>query len=266
MKAKKNKIDSKIGVCRLCKNEKKLIKSHLFPDFMYKGIGDELNRMNIISSVSPCVNKFAQSGAYDKNILCGNCDNEIIGLHERFINNNFYSLNYFANDNNFEQIISDNEIEFLKIKKIEYNHFKIFVDSILWRASISSHELFQNFKLSEEQEEQLRNSIYNNIPLNVHDYPCVIRTCKHCDESLTDLVYVDFDKNNYITFFVNQFTYTYFLGNIDALLESYNISEMDDFIINKRNELKIIKLPSCNWNEMRSGIFNKVAKIANNNF
>ena len=76
-----------MGECKLCGNEKKLCKqSHIIPNFMYKDLFDEKNRMYTFSGKRG-VNrktKVQQTGEFDKNILCKDCDNNKIGELERY--------------------------------------------------------------------------------------------------------------------------------------------------------------------------------------
>lgn len=64
------------NVCRFCEQEKKLIKAHIIPKKFYLGIKDD--RYLCINSKK---GKYTiqQQGGYDSNILCGDCDNHILG-------------------------------------------------------------------------------------------------------------------------------------------------------------------------------------------
>ncbi|RYX80702.1 hypothetical protein EON73_05255 [bacterium] len=70
--------------CRLCLQEKPLIKkSHIIPDFMYKGIFDDKHKIVQKDFIN---NKdlFPSDGIYEKHILCADCDNKIIGGYEDY--------------------------------------------------------------------------------------------------------------------------------------------------------------------------------------
>jgi hypothetical protein len=85
-------------ICKLCLKTKELIsRSHLFPNFMYNGIGDDKNRIFLVSSLRPFKQKVVQSGAYEEQILCAECDNSILGKLERYAYNNLYSLSFRVN-------------------------------------------------------------------------------------------------------------------------------------------------------------------------
>ncbi|MFZ4402007.1 MAG: hypothetical protein ACOYO1_18400 [Bacteroidales bacterium] len=243
------------GICKLCKEEKELIKrSHIFPNFMYKGIGDDKNRINVISSLEPYKNKLVQNGAYEEFILCCECES-LLSRHERYANNYLYSQPYITNNDDFEQLTNFDGINLIRCKNINYTQFKLFLQSLIWRASISSHKLFDNFKLSEQQEEQLRNSLIKSIKLNVEDYACLIFTHQDIEDAETDLVFIRPNINT-ISFFINQFIYLFYLDK----------AEVDDTVcemsLNYKNEMGIIKLPNIEWTKMRKSIFDDAALLA----
>ena len=83
---------------------------------MYKGIGDEKNRMFEISSSDPLKKKTVQSGAYEEHILCADCDNNILSKLERYANNNLYSQSFRQENENFEQITNVHGINAIRCK------------------------------------------------------------------------------------------------------------------------------------------------------
>jgi hypothetical protein len=226
---------------------------------MYKGIGDEKNRINVISSSNAYQKKTVQSGAYEENILCAECDNNLLSKLERYANNYLYSRFCNANCADFEQITNCNGIELIRCKNIEYSQFKLFLQSLIWRASISNHPLFINFKLLPEDNERLRQSIVNLKPLEKHDFACVLMTPSNTDEVETDLVFINSTKPNKPSFFINQFVYLFFLDQkqIDNATE--------ELILNYNNEMAVTKLTSNNWETLRHSVYNGVADITQQN-
>lgn len=248
------------GICKLCLKEKELIKrSHIFPNFMYKGIADEKNRINIVSSKTPFSNKIAQSGAYERFILCSKCDSAIISVYERYANNHFYSLSYRENNEIFTQKTDTNGVNLIYCNNIEYTHFKLFLESLLWRASISKDKVFQNFKLSKVQEEELRKSINNSIPLDFDEFLCIMLTYQNNEKVETDIVYVNPTQKHIVSFVINQFIYIFYFD------KTFIEKELKQFAINKNNTMSIIKLPYGKWNSTRESIIRNIVKIAQSN-
>lgn len=249
-----------MSICKLCLVEKELIKrSHLFPNFMYKGIGDDKNRMYVLSSSTPFQKKVVQSGAYEESILCADCDNNILSKLERYANNTFYSQPYRTNIENFEQITNVHGINAIRCKNIDYSTFKLFLQSLIWRASISTHDFFNNFKLTTEQEEQLRLSILKSAPLEKDDFACMLLTHQNDEEAKTDLVFINSEKTQKVSFFVNQFIYLFHLDKavVDEAVLQITLTE--------KNEMGITKLPDGEWENLRASVINGVADLAKRN-
>jgi hypothetical protein len=133
---------------------------------MYRDLFDEKHRI-----VSTDIEKFEpqryfQSGIYENNLFCKRCDNEILGSLEKY-----GSIVLFGSNNkspqkvDIKRYISPTGVPFMQIESINYQKFKLFLLSILWRASISKHEFFQNVRLG-PYNEVLRKAILNfeNLP------------------------------------------------------------------------------------------------------
>ena len=248
------------GICRLCLKEKILIKrSHLFPNFMYKGIGDDIKRINVISSSKPFQKKKVQSGAYEENILCADCDNNLLSKLERYANNFLYSQPYRTNNESFEQVPSFHGISIIRCKNIDYQKFKLFLQSLIWRASVSTHQLFKNFKLTEQQEEQLRSSLIESIPLEEDNFACQILTPQNIQDVKTDFVLICSTMSNEAYFFINQFIYIFYTDT------EFDLS-VKDIRLNKKNEMGIIKLSNKDWTSIRTSIINGMAALAKSNY
>ena len=75
-------------ICQLCLQEKKLIKSHIIPDFLYRRAGMfdnnfvQTNTVDNIEAGRPA--RRVPSGEYEFDILCADCDGRIIGGYENY--------------------------------------------------------------------------------------------------------------------------------------------------------------------------------------
>ncbi len=117
-----------MGYCNYCKLDKDLIKAHVLPRRFY--IKDSSGVYQGIHKDGTYKNW--QCGFYDKEILCGNCDN-ILGQYD----NEAYKL--LLNIDTKKQKIEWNGIKAYHYKKEEFNYEKIrkFFIALIWRASIS---------------------------------------------------------------------------------------------------------------------------------
>jgi hypothetical protein len=197
------------GICKLCLKEKELIRrSHIFPNFMYKGMPDEKGRMYVLSSDRPFKPKIAQSGSHEQYIFCADCDNHILGQLERSACNYLYNKPFKTSSPDFRHIKVGPDATLIQCNAIPYKEFKLFLLSLLWRASISAEALFGNFKLSAKVEEFLRSAIYEDAVVDESALPCIVGSCIS-NEVETDFVAVDPFRKGMVKFYINEFLYTF---------------------------------------------------------
>lgn len=117
-----------MGYCNYCKQDKDLIKAHVLPRRFY--IKDSSGVYQGIHKDGTYKNW--QCGFYDKDILCGDCDN-ILGQYD----NEAYKL--LLNIDTKIQKTEWNGIKAYHYKKEEFDYEKIrkFFIALIWRASIS---------------------------------------------------------------------------------------------------------------------------------
>ena len=231
-----------IGKCNLCLKEKELIKkSHIISDFMYRNSGmcDEKHTINSFT-VDDIKNggkpKKNQSGIYDSNILCATCDNGIINNYEKYACLSIYGENIKKELCPNCIVYGETNPELSICSNIDYIKFKLFLLSILFRASISKNDFFTGIKLDKKNTEILRKMIYESNPGNSNDFPFVISTFA-TSEITPDLFISPMksiqDGNVKYTFVFAGMSYVFYEGlNVNT--------EIIDFVIMKPdNELKI---------------------------
>ena len=185
-----------MGKCRLCLQDKKLIKAHIIPDFLYNGMKAE-NDKNIFYEVTYDLNrkesrlKKIQTGDFDKNILCEDCDNRIIGgNYERYAKKSMYGKNIDPKIAPIckNYIIPNNSTEYSICKNIDYGKMKLFLLSILWKASITDRKSFKDVQLGDKHEERLRKLIYENIIPNETEYPIMMTSFMRTKNGFKNLI------------------------------------------------------------------------------
>lgn len=182
-----------IGVCKLCQKEKELLKrSHIIPDFMYKDLYDDKHRF-IISTNSDIKNrtnnfKLPQSGIYEPNILCKECDNSLISSFERYFAN-FFNSNKIPIEKspNLIKNFDINGNKFYHCLNTDYSKLKLFFLSILWRSSLSNHNFFKDINLG-PHEEKIRLMLINNSPGEVDVYPVMLSIVDQSSQSPKDYI------------------------------------------------------------------------------
>lgn len=146
-------------ICKFCRQEKKLIKAHIIPRNFY------LARKN---DKYICINSktgeytYQQQGGYDSNILCGDCDNNILG---EFDKESYRVLFGDFNKYQYVQIHPKYKIYQLDNSNFDYTKLRKFFISILWRASISQLEEWSNINLGGYERKAL------NILKGKREYP-----------------------------------------------------------------------------------------------
>ncbi len=158
--------DKQVGLsdmkCRLCLKDKKLLKSHIIPEFFYKPVYDDLHRLNLVSAETPNRIKYEQKG-YREKLLCNDCEG-LLSTFEDYVRRVFYGG-------------VEVETKMLKngilIRNIDYKKFKLFQLSLLWRASVSRQGFFSEVNLG-TKEETIRKMLNAQNPGEPHQFGCIM--------------------------------------------------------------------------------------------
>jgi hypothetical protein len=107
---------------------------------------------NVLASMTNA--RPTQHGAFDPKMLCAKCDGIIGGYDD--------CANDICRKFPVEHVESDNIFE---MRNVDGNKFATFALSVLWRASVSAREEFQEVKLG-AFEEEAKKVIFGVIPLS----------------------------------------------------------------------------------------------------
>ncbi len=228
-----------VGKCKLCFGEKELCKqSHIIPNFMYKGIFDDKNRLLLVGSEKGILTErgYRQTGEFDNQILRHSCDNVTLGKLDRYAS----LILYDGYPKIFENRKDNNGMEYTFCGEIDYTKFKLFLLSIVWRASVSKRPLFKEVQLG-PHEDRIRQMIINGDPGEQFSYPCLIMTYLHLKDFPSDLVgqpsRTRFGGGYIYKFLIGGMIYIFFISNHIILLIP---PEIRNCVINLEGELKII--------------------------
>ena len=228
-----------MGKCKLCGEEKELCKqSHIIPNFMYKDLFDEKNRMYAIQSEEGGIKQkgIRQTGEFEANILCKGCDNGTLGKLERYAS----LILYDGYPKIIEHRKSPDGMTYTYCAELDYAKFKLFLLSLLWRASISSRPQFKEVHLG-PHEERIRRMLFGGNPGEQLEYPCLIMTYLNREDYPSDLVtqpsQSKVDGGYIYKFLIGGMIYIFFV--------SKNIIQerLTDVVINPKGELKILHMP-----------------------
>jgi hypothetical protein len=175
------------AICKLCGARAKLLKkSHIIPNFMYKKLKDDLNRMILVDFNSPHKQgKFEQTGYFDKYVLCSKCDNERLSKWEKYADLVLFGGNGKSVPQ-FKHAVGPDGIKSIIVNNVDFKKIKLFVLSILWRSSISRQSFFKNIELGQTSE-ILRRLLLEEVNLTDYDFKISIVAVK-TDKELVKLV------------------------------------------------------------------------------
>ncbi|MBI3217897.1 MAG: hypothetical protein HYZ44_00125 [Bacteroidetes bacterium] len=199
---------------------------------MYKGLLDKNKKIVETNLFNLKEAKYRPTGIYDKSILCKQCDTKIIGALESYA-----AKILFDKKDLVSTVEEDEHIINLIFKGIEYKKFKLFLISILWRASISKQRMFDEVKLGAKYEEVARKMIYEDNPGKRDEFSTCIFGLKSTENLVTQTIVAPrrtkVDGNTSYMFYINGLFYWF---NISA----YNMQDVFKRItIDESNEMTI---------------------------
>jgi len=165
--------------CALCQNERKLVKSHIFPEFFYQFMYDEDHKYLFITSNPDTQIKKRPKGIWEP-LLCYGCDQQI-GVYED------YAAKQLVGDGKTAVNIEKYKNGFV-IYNLDYAKFKLFQISLLWRSSITKRPEFHRINLGPHQE-RMRKMLFDQNPGKPHQYGAILMHFPEHREMLQGFLY-----------------------------------------------------------------------------
>jgi hypothetical protein len=137
---------------------------------MYKPLFDENHQLiSFKTNVDPKFAKRHSSGEWDKEMTCSDCDS-LIGKYED------YASLVFQGGKSGVKLETERQLgmNIYHSTGVNYSKFKLFLLSILWKASISKRDTFKNVTLADDQSEIIRQMILAGDPGPDSFYPATI--------------------------------------------------------------------------------------------
>jgi hypothetical protein len=123
--------------CKLCGLDHKLVDAHIIPRKMYEHMHDGRNASIILSSEDGVYPRRTNTGEYDSNIVCENCE-AIFSPWDGYANE--LLLSDYDEDNYFYGS-QGSRLAYI-FNNVNYERLKLFFSSVLWRASVSQRDFF----------------------------------------------------------------------------------------------------------------------------
>jgi hypothetical protein len=159
--------------CRFCnQNKPALTKAHIIPRSLFKIVrGGAKHSTEMRVSKNALNEKYHQAGHYDCNILCQDCE-------RKFSRYDTHGHSVFTNVFKEPTIYRDPygfECAYL-LPGVDFPLLKLFLLSVLWRASVSRLFFYQQVRLGEWHEAKIKSLIANGTVEDADDYQFV---CSH---------------------------------------------------------------------------------------
>lgn len=239
----------KNGKCKLCLKEKPLLKkSHIIPDFFYVQAGiyndsHQIHKIDVQKFLERKHISYVPTGVYDKDILCQECDNNIIGILETYGRKVLFgglSKDEEIRHENFRNPIDG--FAYSIFENVNYNKFKLFLLSILWRSAISKNDFFINVDIPENYIEDLRRMIYCGIPGKLNDFPIITMTYLKDEKVPADFIGQPIksvtEKGILITFLLAGFVFVFYVQN-----DFIDLERIEHFTPSPDNKFGIMHFP-----------------------
>jgi len=158
--------------CALCGSDAQLRQSHIVPEFVHRPVYDHLHRTLLITHESPTL--VIQKGVRQQ-LLCDSCE----GVLQRY---EHYFAGLWFKERPAPEHIHD---KYSILRGLDYSKFKLFLLSIIWRASVSTRPEFAAMTLGPHAE-VMRQMILDGNPGAEHDYPVMCGLIIGPDDELWD--------------------------------------------------------------------------------
>lgn len=148
--------------CALCEVPAQLRNSHIIPEFLYESMYDDKHRFRVIDRNEKY--HWLEQKGYRERLLCQQCETRL-SVWEGYAS----SLLAGATPPRVERV----ERGVAWVSGIDYERFKLFQLSILWRAGLAKHSFFEFVTLG-PHEERLRQMLLSSDPGAPNQYPCLM--------------------------------------------------------------------------------------------
>ena len=182
--------------------------------------------------------KKTQTGLFEADILCAECDNALLGKLESYAYNVLYEGS--VEGLSFRSEATPDGVEWVLCNGVDYKKFKLFLLSLIWRFSISSNNFYEHVDLG-MHEETIRKMILEDRPEDVTDFPCSIGSYrKHTDlpfEIISQPLKHRHNGGICYSVIMGGLLYTFYISK--NLIPDY----IPEIVVDKNNRLKVIQLP-----------------------
>lgn len=192
-------------ICRLCQKKRPLRKSHIFPEFLYTDVYDKKHRYEVNNLAGQKLLPFRQSGIWEK-LLCHDCE-------QKLSKNETYSSKVIRRLASVVIREEEKNEAYVLGMDVDYQRFKLFLLSLIWRAGIASKIPFDTIDLG-EHEENIRKLLAANDPGAPGCYPSILQMFRTYRAEMRSAIMIPFKRVHedviaYRTYFLGFMCTTY---------------------------------------------------------
>lgn len=233
--------------CKLCLQEKKLINSHIVPEFFYKCTYSSSHKISVVSTGKISKEFLNLQKGLRQRLLCEDCE-QLFSAWEKYVREAIFGgtpLKIMSND------------RLIKIDGLDYSKFRLFGLSLIWRASVSTNQFFENIDLG-SHEEIIRKKLLQNEPGDENEYAIVLSAVKIDNAPIIDLVMKpeELSENGftYLRFFLGSFIWLFVISD-DA-----SAFRLNEFFLKRDGSILIPKMEAGHtelFREFSRGVFSQ---------
>lgn len=163
----------KFGICRMCHQERALIKSHIIPRSLWpRNENGDISHF-VIKSDNESPSYRVSDGIYDAEMVCRQCE-DIFNPYDS------YAARFLPTIRETPNVVqsSNGDIVGWLIRQYDLKLLKLFVLSLLWRASATSRNEFRAVSLG-PHEEKIASLLQSADPGKPDQYQFIITDIYH---------------------------------------------------------------------------------------
>ncbi len=214
--------------CRLCNGEKPLKESHIIPRFFYRPMEWNGNNFRYQILGVHSIRVITGQGGIKERLLCEDCELKF-SRFENYVSRTLYG--------GLELTFSKLTNRTWLISGLDYNKFKLFQLSILWRASVSSQEFFESVRLGEKHESEISKMLLDQNPGPPEKYLCILVAIifdgNVIDDFILNPTYIRQDGHRVYRFIFGGFAWAYFVSSHSTPegVRQYAINQNGEMIV-----------------------------------
>lgn len=173
--------------CLLCLSAKSIrTNSHIFPRFLSSDFMKQIGKGNRGYEIDGHSGQIVQDSPKENYILCDSCE-KYFSVLESYASDTFKNWKRKLQQGKFLRSNICEDLDLVNCESSNSTAVRLLVYSMFWRASISSHDLFNDYSLRTELEQSLRQILLqckNATQLDADmackptkSYPIVMSTC-----------------------------------------------------------------------------------------